>query len=57
MKRKSLSIILATILLINVLSVGAIIPIGAVTDVNDSEKIYCDATISDDFAPDSLLVL
>ena len=38
-------------------SIGVIIPVSATTEANDSEKIYCNATIDDNFAPDSLLVV
>ncbi len=57
MKRKFLSIILAVILLMSGSSIGIIIPVSAATEANDSEKIYCNATIDDDFAPDSVLVV
>jgi len=57
MKKRLLSIMLCAIVLIGTYAAGIIMPVSAVTVSNDSEKIYCNATIDDDFAPDSVLVV
>lgn len=44
-------------MLISGSTIGVIIPISAVKEANETEKVYCSATINDDFAPDSLLVV
>ena len=57
MKKRLLSMFLVVILLISVSTAGIIIPISATKETNVSDKIFCNATIDDDFAPDSLLVV
>jgi len=48
---------MVAILLIGGSTAGIIIPVRAETETNNSDIIYSNATIEDDFAPDSLLVV
>ena len=57
MNKRVISIMLCASLLISVFAAGIIIPASATAKTIESEKVYCNATINDDFAPDGLLVV
>jgi len=56
MKEKIFINIISFILLISILTL-VVVPISAEIEADASEKIYSNATIEDDFAPDTLLVV
>ena len=57
MKKRLVSIMLCAIVLIGTYAASIIMPVSAATEANDSERIYCNATLNDDYAPDSVLVV